>query len=86
MQEVRTLSNGSVPMGPGTLYSTIQRLLDLDLIEETDGPPGAAAQDTRRRYYRVTGHGGLLLEAEIARLDAVVRLARKEKLTPKAVS
>ena len=86
MQEVRTLSNGSVRMGPGTLYSTIQRLLDLDLIEETDGPSGAAAQDTRRRYYRVTGQGGLLLEAEIARLDAVVRLARKEKLTPKAVS
>jgi len=83
MQEVRTLSNGSVPMGPGTLYSTIQRLLDLDLIEETDGPSGALAQDPRRRYYRVTGQGGLLLEAEIARLDAVLRLARKENLTPK---
>jgi DNA-binding PadR family transcriptional regulator len=64
-------------MGPGTLYTTIQRLLDLLLIEE------AAKQDEpegRRRYYRLTGAGTALLREEIGRMDAVLRLAREKKL------
>jgi DNA-binding PadR family transcriptional regulator len=80
MQQVRVLSDDKFRMGPGTLYTTIQRLLDLSLIEEIanhDEPEG------RRRYYRLTGAGKALLQAEIGRMDAVVRLAHEKKLVPR---
>jgi DNA-binding PadR family transcriptional regulator len=77
MQEVKILSDRRVHMGPGTLYSTIQRLLDFKLIEETAGKPQA---DPRRRYYRLTGMGKSLLETETGRLEALVRVAQKRKL------
>ena len=35
MQSVSRMSDNHFRMGPGTLYTTIQRLLDLDLISET---------------------------------------------------
>ena len=38
MQDSRKLSDGSFRMGPATLYTTIQRLLDAGWIEEVDGP------------------------------------------------
>lgn len=81
MQVVSTLSEDKVRMGPGTLYTTIQRLLSLSLIEETAGPGHAADHDSRRRYYRLTRTGKILLEAEIDRMESVVRRARRRELT-----
>jgi DNA-binding PadR family transcriptional regulator len=80
MQDVGELSSGEVKMGPGTLYTTIQRLLDLALIEETR----CDESERRRRYYRLTRPGKLLLEAEVARMEEVVRMARSRKLVPDA--
>jgi DNA-binding PadR family transcriptional regulator len=74
MQEVSILSDGKFRMGPGTLYTTIQRLLELSLIEEVD-----AGSDSRRRYYRLTRTGKLVFKAEVSRLDAVVRLALQHR-------
>ena len=74
MQQVVTLSNGQFRMGPGTLYTTIQRLVDLQLIEEVFF---AHEHDTRRRYYRLTGAGQSLLEAELDRLRDVLATAHK---------
>jgi DNA-binding PadR family transcriptional regulator len=82
MQMVSTWSENKVRMGPGTLYTTIQRLLNLSLIEETAGSGSAAEHESRRRYYRLTRTGRLLLEAEIDRMESVVRRARRKKLTP----
>jgi DNA-binding PadR family transcriptional regulator len=82
MQEMATLSEGKFRVGPGTLYTTLQRLLDLALIEEVAGTGAAADHDGRRRYYRLTGTGKVLLESEIGRMDSVVRLARRRKLIP----
>jgi DNA-binding PadR family transcriptional regulator len=73
MQEASTLSDGGFRMGPATLYSTIQRLVDLDLITETTND---SKEDSRgRRYYDLTGMGHQLLKAEVARMNAVVKLA-----------
>lgn len=80
MQEMAALSGGKVRMGPGTLYTTLQRLLELTLIEEVQT---ADESERRRRYYRLSGSGKSILEAEIGRLDSVVRLARKKRLVPK---
>jgi DNA-binding PadR family transcriptional regulator len=82
MQEAAALSDGKFRMGPATLYTTLQRLLDLGLIDEVAGPADAG-HDSRRRYYRLAGNGRLLLEAEVARMDSMVRLARRRKLAPR---
>ncbi|MGD1210260.1 MAG: helix-turn-helix transcriptional regulator [Candidatus Acidiferrales bacterium] len=79
MQQVGVLSDGKVRMGPGTLYTTIQRLLGLSLIEETTT---SDERDERRRYYRLTRVGKAILQAEIGRMDAVLRIARQKKLVP----
>jgi DNA-binding PadR family transcriptional regulator len=81
MQETAKLSDSKFHMGPGTLYTTLQRLLDLGLIEEIEAGR-SAVQDSRRRYYRLSGNGKSLLETELARMDLVVRLARRRKLVP----
>ena len=80
MQETSVLSDGKFRMGPGTLYTTLQRLLDLRLIAEVDR--GRNPEDSRRRYYRLMGNGKLLLEAELARMESAVRSARRRKLLP----
>ncbi len=79
MQQVKSLSDGKFRMGPGTLYTTIQRLLDLGLIEEITKRDEA---EGRRRYYRLTGAGRAVFEAEVRRMDSVVRLVRHKKLAP----
>ena len=70
MKEVSILSDGKVRMGPGTLYTTIQRLFELGLIEE-----GKTDDKERRRYYRLTREGRLVFRAELSRLDKVLHLA-----------
>jgi len=75
MQQVSALSDGKFRMGPGTLYTTIQRLLELSLIEEIDAGSG-----NRRRCYRLTRTGRLVFKAEVGRMDAVVRLALEHRL------
>jgi DNA-binding PadR family transcriptional regulator len=82
-REVEDVTAGSIRMGPGTLYGSIQRMIDSGLIEEAPGPrKTAAADEERRRYYRLTPVGRRALELEVARLDAVVAIARSKQLLP----
>jgi DNA-binding PadR family transcriptional regulator len=83
MQGVSRISDNQVRMGPGTLYTTIQRLLDLDLIRETETIGGQADHEKRRRYYKLTRTGKTVLAADIDRMESVVRMARAKKLVPK---
>ena len=83
MQDARELSDGQFRMGPGTLYTTIQRLLDLLLIEETEGTSSHSSNDSRRRYYRLTRLGRQLLAVELGRMENVVRRAREKKFVPR---
>jgi DNA-binding PadR family transcriptional regulator len=75
MQEVST--RAGVKMGPGTLYTTIRRLLDQGLVAELRTSPTAGDDDPRRRYYRLTPYGRAAARAEAARLSELVRQARK---------
>jgi DNA-binding PadR family transcriptional regulator len=79
-KEVLRQTDGGVRLGPGTLYGTLQRLMDLNWVEDTRGP---AAADERRRYYRLTRLGRRALESEVARLDAAVRAARAQQVVPR---
>src|SRR5467141_306287 len=83
MQTVSRISDNQFRMGAGTLYTTIQRLLDLDLIEETESPGGQSDHEKRRRYYKLTRSGKAILAADVSRMESVVRLARGKKLVPK---
>lgn len=75
IQNVAGRTNGALRLSPGTLYRTIQRLLEQGLIEEPR--TGARARtDPRRRYYRITPFGVEVARAETRRLDDLVRLAR----------
>jgi DNA-binding PadR family transcriptional regulator len=82
-EEVAEQSGGAVRLGPATLYGTLQRLLDEELIATAEPPPDV---DERRRYYRLTNAGRLALEAEITRMDNLVRkvrLSRRKLITSK---
>jgi DNA-binding PadR family transcriptional regulator len=78
-REVEDVSEGRIRMGPGTLYGSIQRMIDASLIEESSR---RSDDDDRRRFYRLTPFGRKVLELEIARLNAVIRVARAKNLLP----
>jgi DNA-binding PadR family transcriptional regulator len=79
MQEARKLSDNRFQMGPATLYTTVQRLLDSQWIEEVPGPEDS---DPRRRYYRLTKPGRSALHEEMARMEAIVRKSKALRLRP----
>jgi len=76
MQEVLERTDGKVRLWPATLYGSLRRLLDEDLIEECERRPARDADDTRRRYYRLSSFGLRVLTAEIVRLEELVKAAR----------
>jgi len=80
MQEIAAITGDAVHMGPGTLYGTIKRMLESGLIVETDERPDPALDDERRRYYRLTGIGKRVAEAEAARLERLIGVARAKRV------
>lgn len=76
------MTDGSVTLGPGTLYRSIKALLTEGLIEESSERPDPALDDERRRYYRLTEVGRGVAESEAERLAALVRVARSRSLLP----
>ncbi|UCD25739.1 MAG: PadR family transcriptional regulator [Gemmatimonadota bacterium] len=75
-QEVEKQTDGVVKMGPGTLYESIQRMVELGLIAESRRRPHKSDDQAQRRYYRVTQFGRKVLQSEVARLGDVVDSAR----------
>jgi DNA-binding PadR family transcriptional regulator len=79
MQEVLQRTGGKVRLWPATLYGTLKRLLDEDLIEESGARPAPDLDDARRRYYRLTRLGRRVLEAECRRLEELVSVIRAKR-------
>ena len=67
-QNVRAI-DPQFELGPATLYTTIQRLLETGWIKEVSGPETG---ERKRRYYRITRQGTLVLQAEMERMEAMV--------------
>ena len=80
MREVDERTDGSVKLGPGTLYGSIKRMLSDGLIEESDERPDPDMDDERRRYYRLSTFGHRVAVAEAQRLAQLVKAARSKKL------
>ena len=84
-QEVEKRTDGVVKMGPGTLYESIQRMLDRGLVAESSSRPQPEADQAQRRYYRLSKFGREVLQAEVTRLGAIVDEARESLLGAKPV-
>ncbi|MEZ5287616.1 MAG: PadR family transcriptional regulator [Vicinamibacterales bacterium] len=83
IQDVAERTDGEVRLGPGTLYRSIQRMVEQELIDEVERRPARVLDDERRRYYRITSFGRRVAEAEAARLSDLVRLARASGVMPR---
>ncbi len=79
MQEVLDRTDGKVRLWPATLYGTIKRLIEEDMIVESDSRPAPDQDDARRRYYRLTPLGRRVLAAESERLEDLVRVIRAKR-------
>ena len=82
IQDVETRTEGALRLSPGTLYRTIQRLLEEGLIEEMRERPAPELDDERRRYYRITRLGAAAVRADAQRLTELVKFARAAGLAP----
>ena len=79
MTEVETITDGTVTMGPGTLYGAVKRMILAGLISEAEERPDPELDDQRRRYYRLTGLGVRVLDSEIARMEQLARAGRQRR-------
>jgi DNA-binding PadR family transcriptional regulator len=80
MREVEEQTGGRLRLGPGTLYGSIQTLLEGKLIEEVDRPGDTEEHQERRRYYRLTAAGRKLARSEAEKMADVLRVARARKI------
>lgn len=71
---------GGVRLEIGSLYRILARLTTIGVIEPYEPRASAEGHEARRRYYRLTPFGRRVAEAEAARLQSVLRLARRQKL------
>src|ERR1700733_11967966 len=79
MQEVLQRTTGKVRLWPATLYGSIKRMIEAELIEESDERPAPEMDDARRRYYRLTELGRAVLDAECERLQELVRAIQTKR-------
>ena len=77
--EIEERTGGAMRLGTGTLYTALAGLVDGALLVE---PRRRPAGDERRKYYRLTALGRAVLEAETARLDTLVKQARRKGVAP----
>jgi DNA-binding PadR family transcriptional regulator len=82
IQDVAARTNGELKLSAGTLYRSIQRMLEQGLLVEPRERPEPDLDDERRRYYRITPFGRAVAEAEARRLAQLVRMARNRGFAP----
>jgi DNA-binding PadR family transcriptional regulator len=80
VEDVEDASGGEVRLGPGTLYGTLQRLVQEGLIRQTTDAPDPDDDDPRRRYYRLTPRGERALRDEASRLRTLVDAAARRHI------
>jgi DNA-binding PadR family transcriptional regulator len=81
--EVARRTQGELKLSAGTLYRSIQRMLETGLVVETRTRPAPEMDDERRRYYRITPLGKAVAEAEAGRLRDLLKMARLCGVAPR---
>jgi DNA-binding PadR family transcriptional regulator len=82
IQDVAERTGGELRLSAGTLYRSIQRMLEQGLIAEPRERPSPEEDDERRRYYRITALGTAVAKAEARRLADLVKMARARGFAP----
>jgi DNA-binding PadR family transcriptional regulator len=82
IQDVELRTGGALRLSAGTLYRSIQRMLEQGLLVETNERPAPELDDERRRYYRITAFGTSVARAEARRLNELVTMARASGFAP----
>lgn len=82
IQDVAARTGGEVKLSAGTLYRSIQRMLEQGLLEESRRRPAPDEDDERRRYYLLTAFGSAVARAEARRLTQLVKLAKASGFAP----
>lgn len=75
MEELERRTRGRITLLPGTLYTSLARLMSDGLVEEVEGPE-YEVRGGKRRFYRATGLGRTVARAESSRLAAVLAMAK----------
>jgi DNA-binding PadR family transcriptional regulator len=70
MKKVEKISEGTVIIGPGTLYGAFSKMVQEQLIE-------VIKEDDRRKFYQLTGKGKKILSDQIIKLSIMVKNGRK---------
>ena len=63
--KIEDFTDSMVKMGPGTLFSSLKRMLEAGLVEQSDERIDPDLDDQIRRYYRTTGLGQRSLHKEL---------------------
>jgi len=79
MQEVLERTTGKVRLWPATLYGSLKRMIEAELIEESSKRPRPELDDARRRYYRLSSLGRQVLDAECERLQGLVHAIQSKR-------
>ncbi len=82
IQDVAQRTEGALKLSAGTLYRSIQRMLEQGLLVETQKRPAPEFDDERRRYYRITEFGASVARAEARRLTQLVKWAKARGFAP----
>ena len=80
MSDVEELTGGATRFGPGTLFTSIDRLLTTGLIQETQKRPDFRVNDEPRQYYQLTEAGLRVLAIESQRLAAQLLHLRGQEM------
>ena len=72
MQDVSKISKGRVNLAAGTLYGAINSMLEKGWILALPGE-----QNSRKKEYKITDNGRLVLENEFNRLRELIRNGRR---------
>jgi DNA-binding PadR family transcriptional regulator len=83
IKDVAARTGGALTLSPGTLYRSIDRMVQQGLIREISSRPAKGMRDERRRYYRITPFGRDVAIAESRRLAQMLELARARGLAPR---
>lgn len=80
MKEVLAQTGGEMRLWPATLYGSLKKMCQADLIAEREGPDIAGLEEDRRRFYGITDRGRRLLAEEVGKLSGFVRLAAEKQV------
>jgi len=84
IHDVAARTNNQLRLGAGTLYRSLQRMLEQGLILETGVRPTPELDDERRRYYRIAPFGEAVARAEARRLTELIRMAHQSGFVPES--